>query len=103
MGEKKRKFKYFGHYVLGGKTARSVMEGGMQERRGRGRPQGNWMGNLRNWSGEGGSTLTRTAEYREGWRQAVHSWVHQRSPRLRSYDDDDSHCFGGYGQNSSNS
>lgn len=81
---KKRKFKYFGHLVRGGGTARAVMEGSMQGRRGKGRPQGNWMGNLREWSGKGCFNLTRMAEDRERWRQAVHSWVHPRPPRLRS-------------------
>ena len=81
---RKRKFKYFGHLVRGGGTARAVMEGGMEGRRGRERPQGNWIGNLKEWSGEGSSTLTRLAEDREGWKKAVYSWVHPRPPRLRS-------------------
>ena len=50
---KKRKSQYFGHYLRGGGTAREVMEGGMEGRRRRGRPQGNWMGNLKEWIGEG--------------------------------------------------
>ena len=33
--------------------------------------------------GEGGSNLKRAGD-QEGWRQAVHSLVHRRPPRLRS-------------------
>ena len=49
---KKRKFKYSGHVVRGGGTARAVMEGGMEGKRERGRPRRNWMASLREWSGE---------------------------------------------------
>ena len=52
--KKKRKFQYFGHRVRGGGTARAVMEGGVEGGRGRGRPQGNWIGHLKEQSGEGG-------------------------------------------------
>ena len=56
---KKRKFQYFGHYVRGGGKGKAVMEGGMEGRHRRGRLQGNWMRNLREWSGEGGADLRR--------------------------------------------
>ena len=46
---KKRKFQYFVHYVHGGGIARTMMEGGMEGRCKKGRLQGNWMGNLREW------------------------------------------------------
>jgi len=81
---KRRKFRYFGHLVRGGGTARAVMEGEMQGSRGRGRPQRKWMDDLKDWSGEGSITLNRMTMDRERWRQAVYSWVHPRPPRLRS-------------------
>ena len=81
---KTRKLKYFGHLVQRGGTARAVIECGMEGRRVMGRPQGNWMGNLRGWSRETGSGLARMAEDRESWRLAVYSWVHPRPSRLRS-------------------
>ena len=56
-GVVERKFKYFGHRVCGGGTAKAVMEGGMEGTRERGRPQRNWMGNLKDWSDEGGVKL----------------------------------------------
>ena len=65
---KTRKLKYFGHLVRRGGTARAVVEGGMEGRRVIGRPQGNWMGNLREWSRETVCGLARMAEDRESWR-----------------------------------
>ena len=79
---KRRKLQYFGHMVHGGGTDRAVMEGGMEGSRGKGRPRGNWMGNITEWTGERGNILTRMAENWEGWRRAVMNWVHARPPRL---------------------
>ena len=80
---KKRKFKYFGHHVRRGGTTKAVMEGGMEGRRGRGRPCWNWMGNLKEWSGKEAVELNRMAKDRDGWRKSVYDWVHPRPLRLR--------------------
>ena len=81
---KKRKFKYFGHCVCGEGTARAVMEGGMEGRCGRERLQGNWIENLREWSGKRGVELSRMAMNWGGWMKAVFDWVHPWLSRLRS-------------------
>ena len=81
---KKRKFKYFGHRVCGGGTAKAVMEGGMEGTHERRRPQRNWMGNLKDWSGEGGVKLSRLAMDRDDWKNTVFNWVHPRPLWLRT-------------------
>ena len=81
---KKRNFKYFGYRVRGGGTARAVMKGRMEGRRGRGRPQGNWIENLREWSGKRGVGLSRMGMNWGGMMKAVFDWVHARPSRLRS-------------------
>ncbi|KAG1666259.1 Phosphatidylethanolamine-binding F40A3.3 [Nymphon striatum] len=73
---KRRKFKYFGHMVREGGMARAILEGGVEGSRGRGRPMGNWLGNLKEWSGQAASVLTRRAEDRVLWRKSVRAWVH---------------------------
>ncbi|KAG1649750.1 Synaptotagmin-6 [Nymphon striatum] len=54
---------------IGGGMARAVMEGAVEARRGR--PMGNWIRNLKEWSGEMENTLTRQAEDRALWRNSV--------------------------------
>ncbi|KAG1682135.1 Calcium-activated chloride channel regulator 4A [Nymphon striatum] len=61
---KRRKFKYFGHMVRGGGMARAILECGVEGSRGRGRPMRNWLGNLKEWSGQAASVLTGRAEDR---------------------------------------
>ena len=75
---KRRKFRFFGHMVRGGGVAKAVVEGAMEGRRGRGRPQGDWAGNLKEWSGESIVELNRMALDRRRWRVTVEDWVHQR-------------------------
>ncbi|KAG1714260.1 Protein ABHD11 [Nymphon striatum] len=71
---KRRKFKYFGHMVRGGGMARAILEGGVEGSRGRGRPMGNWLRNLKEWSGQAASVLIRRAEDRVLWRNSVRAW-----------------------------
>ena len=80
---KKRKFQYFGHIIRGGGTAKAVMEGVMEGRRGRGRPQTNWMKNLNEWSGMRPMELSKMTVNRNGWRKAVKDWVHPQLNQLR--------------------
>ena len=62
----KRKFHFFGHCVRGGGTARAVIEGGIEERSRRGRPQGNWIGNLRELNGKEEVEVSRMVKDRGG-------------------------------------
>ena len=80
---KKRKFKYFGHCVCEGGTAKAVMEGGMEGTCERG-PQRNWMGNLKDGSGEGGVKLSRLAMDWDDWKKTVFNWVHPWPLQLRT-------------------
>ena len=80
---KKRKFQFIGHHVCEGGTVRAGMEGGMEGRRGRGRPQGNWIGNLKEWSGKEGVELS-IGKDRDGWKRTFHDWVNPWPSRLRS-------------------
>ncbi|KAG1712187.1 Conserved oligomeric Golgi complex subunit 6 [Nymphon striatum] len=72
---KRRKFKYFGHMVRGGGMARAILEGEVEGSRGRGRPMGSWLGNLKEWSGQAASVLTRRAEDRVLWMNSVRAWA----------------------------
>ncbi|KAG1675696.1 hypothetical protein GQR58_014563 [Nymphon striatum] len=69
---------YFGHMVRGGGMARAILEGGVEGSRGRGRPMGNWLRNLKEWSGQAANVLTCRAEDRVLWRNSVRAWVHPR-------------------------
>ena len=80
---KKRKFKYFGHHVCGEGTVRVVIEGGMRGRCGRGRPRGNWIGNLEEWSGKGGVEFGRMAKDQGGRKRIVYDCVHPWQSQLR--------------------
>ncbi|KAG1670794.1 Cold shock domain-containing protein E1 [Nymphon striatum] len=60
--------------VRRGEMARAILEGGVKGSRGRGRPMGNWLGNLKEWSGQAASVLTRRAEDRVLWRNSVRAW-----------------------------
>ena len=81
---KERKFQYFGHRVCGGGTARAVVERGMVGRCGRGRPQGNWIGNLKGWNGKRGLELSKMVKEQGGWKRSVYDWVHPWLSRLMS-------------------
>ena len=81
---RKRKFKFFGHMMRADGLERAVIEGGMEGRRERGRPQGSWLNNLKDWSGKRGAELGVMARNRERWRIEVGQWVHPRPNRLRT-------------------
>ena len=55
----------------------------MEGRRGRGRPQTNWMKNLNEWSGMRPMELSKMTVNRNGWRKAVKDWVHPQLNQLR--------------------
>ena len=80
---RKRKFKFFGHMMRADGLTKAVIEGCMEGRRGRGRPQGNWMNNLKDWSGKSGAELGVMTRDRKRWRVEVRKWVHLRPNRLR--------------------
>eukprot|EP00794_Sanderia_malayensis_P013583 gene13581-biopygen10845 len=80
---KKRKLKFYGHEVRRGGLLRAVIEGRTEGRRGRGRPQGNWQENLKDWSGKSLGELKELAKDRERWKDVVFKWVHPRPIRPR--------------------
>jgi hypothetical protein len=80
---KRRKFGFFGHLVRGHGILKAIVKGGVEGRRGRGRPQGDWAGNLKDWTGQWMVELSRMANDRMRWRANVKKWVHQR-PRPRT-------------------
>ena len=81
---KKRKFKFFGHTMRADGLTRAVIEGGMEGRRERGRPQRSWMNNLKEWSGKSGAELGMMTRDRRRWRVEVGQWVHPRLNQLRT-------------------
>ncbi len=84
---KSRKLKFFGHQMrrdgCGGMMIRSVIEGIVEGKRSRGRPNKEWNDDLKEWSGRQMSDLTKLAGDRILWRRLVHDWVHPRPNRLR--------------------
>ena len=68
---KRRRFKFFGHTVREEGLARAVMEGRMEGKRGRGRSQGNWFKNLKDWSGMSGADLSKMAKTRESCKEML--------------------------------
>ena len=66
--ERRKKFKFYGHTARRGGTARAVLESSMERRRERGRPQGNWLSNLKEWRGGiQGAKLSRMVKIWKGW------------------------------------
>ena len=61
---KRRQFKFYGYVVRGGGIARTVMEGGMERRRGGARPPENWISNLKGWIGKTGIEVKEMAKNR---------------------------------------
>ena len=67
---KKRKLRWFGQVTRRpGTLAHTVMHGGVEGRRGRGRPRRSWSGDVGVWVGEPVSVCMRMAEDRRRWRE----------------------------------
>ena len=71
------KLAYFGHvYREQGKMlVKTVVQGKVQGKRGRGRPRMSYEDNVVNWTGQPIEAIVRTVEDREGWRKVVSSAV----------------------------
>ena len=54
---KERKFKFFADMMRADGLTRAVIEGGKEGRSGRGRRQGSWLSNLKDWNGTKGAEL----------------------------------------------
>ena len=80
---KSRKLKLFGHQMrrdgCGGLIIRSVIEGIVEGKRSRGRPNREWNDNLKECSGRQMSDLTKLAADRILWRRLVHDWPNRLS------------------------
>ena len=82
---KKRKLKWFGHVTRSNGLAKTILQGTVPGKRGRGRPRRQWGDNIREWTGLDGAELQRQANDRDKWRKLAHvaSAVPQRPFRLR--------------------
>ena len=67
---KRRKLQWFGHVTRRpGTLAHTVMHGGVDGRRGQGRPRRNWVDDVKIWVEEPVEVCIRMAENRETWRR----------------------------------
>ena len=66
-----RKMKLFGHIVRRGGLERQIIEGKMEGKRGRGRPQTSWLTDIKQWTGGSIAESLRQAENRTGWNALV--------------------------------
>ena len=66
--QKKRKCPYFGHIIRGDGVQRLLMEGRINDRRGRGRPRTMWTDNIKKWTKTSYNDCIRVAQDRERWR-----------------------------------
>ena len=66
-----RKMKLFGHIVRRGGLERQIVEGKMEGKRGRGRPQTSWLTDIKQWTGGSIAASIRQAESRTGWSALV--------------------------------
>ena len=83
---KKRKLKWFGHVTRGTGLSKTIMQGTVPGKRGRGRPRRAWTDNIREWTGLEGDALLRRAENRKEWRKLAYvaSAVPKRPTRLKN-------------------
>ena len=82
---KKRKLKWFGHVTRSNGLAKTIMQGTVPGKRGKGRPRRQWGDDIRDWTGKSGFELQHQASNREAWRKLAYivSAVPQRPTRLR--------------------
>ena len=66
---KSHKLSYFGHIVRHESIQKTVLEGRMEGRRGRGRPRRQWVDDIKDWSGKQLRECTRLAQDRVAWRR----------------------------------
>ena len=70
---RKRKLQWFGHMVRqsGDSLGKTILEGMVDGKRSRGRPEKSWMNNIIEWTGMTVMELTTTARDREAWKSVV--------------------------------
>ena len=66
-----RKMKLFGHIVRRGGLERQIIEGKMEGKRGRGRPQTSWLTDIKQWTGGSITESIRQAGNRTSWNALV--------------------------------
>ena len=72
---KERKLKYFGHLIRLNNIYRTLLEGYIDGKRGRGRPRMSWYDNIKEWTGMPYEWATIIAMDRDKWRATVSSNV----------------------------
>ena len=82
---KRRKLKWFGHVTRSKGLAKTILQGTVPGKRGRGRPRRSWGDNINEWTGLGGYLLQERANHREKWRKLAYvaSAVPQRPPKAK--------------------
>lgn len=69
---KKRKLQYTGHIIRRTNSLeKTIMQGPVPGKRGRGRPRKNWMDDIVEWTGLSAEAIHRVALDRQNWRQVV--------------------------------
>ena len=64
---KRRKLQYFGHIVRHSSLCKTVLEGRVEGKRGRGRPPRKWMDDIKLMSGLSAADCTASARERDVW------------------------------------
>jgi len=82
---KRRKLTWYGHVNRSGGLANTILQGGVEGKRGRGRPRTTWLDNIRKWTGRPQTELHRLSHDRSVWRKITYSASQTRPLRsLRS-------------------
>ena len=70
---RKRKLQWFGHVVRQGadSLAKTILEGMVDSKRNRGRPEKSWMNNIIEWTGMKVVDLIKSARDRKAWKTIV--------------------------------
>ena len=86
---KRRQLTWFDHVIRWkGNLANTMLQGGTDGCRKRGRPVRTWLDNIREWTGVKFYQLIRTAEDRELWRSRVSRAIDMSPQRLKLWDID---------------
>ena len=69
---KKRKLRYVGHISRKDESLeKTIMQGGVEGKRGRGRPRRTWMNDVTEWTSLSVHEVTRKVKNRQEWRKIV--------------------------------
>jgi len=67
----KRKMKFFGHAMRHESFEKSIIQGAVEARRRRGRPQREWMEDIKTWTGLDGAAACTVAQDRRRWQKLM--------------------------------